>query len=112
VLLVGGALGALYGHRLEYLHVASPQEAGGFALVGMAAKAAATTHAPLTAAIMVFELSGDYPIALPLLLVTAVATTVSRRLGERSVYHDELRARATAWELTLDGRQMKRTTMS
>jgi CIC family chloride channel protein len=79
---------------------------GGYALVGMAAMVAATTHAPLTAAVMVFELSGDYAIVLPLLLATAVATSLSRWLGSESVYVAELRRRGIAWELTLDGRRI------
>ena len=70
----------------------------------MAATAAASIHAPLTAAVMVFELSGDYPIVLPLLLSTVVATWLSRSLGAESVYEAELRRRGLGWELTLDGR--------
>jgi CIC family chloride channel protein len=70
----------------------------------MAATTAATIHAPLTAAVMIFELSGDYPIVLPLLLSTVVATTLSRLLGTESVYAAELRRRGLGWELTLDGR--------
>lgn len=65
---------------------------------------AATIHAPLTAAVMIFELSGDYPIVLPLLLSTIIATSVSRWLGSESVYATELRRRGLGWELTLDGR--------
>ena len=53
------------------------------------AAAAASIHAPLTAAVLVFELSGDYVIVLPLLLATVVATTVSRGLGSESVYEAE-----------------------
>ena len=47
----------------------------------MAAATAASIHAPLTAAVLVFELSGDYPIVLPLLVATLVGTAVSRSLG-------------------------------
>ena len=75
-------------------------------LVGMAAATAASIRAPLTAAVLVFELSGDYAIVLPLLLATVVATTVSRSLGSESVYEAELRRKGLGWELTLDGRQM------
>ncbi len=107
-LLLGGVIGALWAHGLQWLGLApiSSTSVGGYTLVGMAAMVAATTHAPLTAAVMVFELSGDYPIALPLLLATAVATTVSRSLGSESVYDAELHRRGISWELTLDGRRM------
>ena len=79
---------------------------GAYALVGMAAVSAATTHAPLMAAVMVFELSGDYAIVLPLLVATALATAVSRRLRRDSIYAAELRRRGVAWEITLEGRRM------
>ena len=73
----------------------------------MAATTAASIHAPLTSAVMIFELSGDYPIVLPLLLATVVATAVSRKLGSESVYETELRRRGLGWDLTLEGRRMK-----
>jgi CIC family chloride channel protein len=72
----------------------------------MAATTAASIHAPLTAAVLVFELSGDYPIVLPLLVATVVSTSVSRGLGTESVYEAELRRKGLGWELTLEGRQL------
>jgi CIC family chloride channel protein len=106
VLLVGGAVGALWAHGLHWLGFTPVASGGAYALVGMAATTAASIHAPLTAAVMVFELSGDYPIVLPLLLSTVVATWLSRSLGADSVYEAELRRRGLGWELTLDGRRL------
>jgi CIC family chloride channel protein len=103
-LLIGGATGFLYCTALS--HVAQLGPPGGYALVGMAAATAASTHAPLMAAVMVFELSGDYAIALPLVLATALATLVSRRLRRESIYTAELKQRGIAWELTMDGRRV------
>ncbi|HTQ06269.1 MAG TPA: chloride channel protein [Polyangiaceae bacterium] len=102
-LLIGGALGLLYAHGLAALgvHLGVP---GGYALVGMAAATGATVHAPLMAAVMAFELSGDYAIVLPLLLATALSTLVSRLLHRDSIYTAELRERGVGWELTLEGR--------
>jgi hypothetical protein len=54
---------------------------------------------PLTSAVLVFELSGDYAIVLPLLLATVVGTTVSRGLGCESVYEAELRRKGLGWQL-------------
>jgi CIC family chloride channel protein len=103
-LLVGGGLGFLYANAIgAALHVGP---AGGYALVGMAAAIAATTRAPLMAAVMVFELSGDYAIVLPLMLATAVATLVSRWLGRESIYTAELRQRGIGWEMTIEGRRV------
>ena len=71
----------------------------------MAAATAATTHAPLMAAVMVFEMTGDYAIALPLLLATGLATLASRWLRRDSIYTAELRQRGVGWEVTIDGRR-------
>jgi len=79
---------------------------GRFALVGMAATTASSIHAPLTAAVLVFELSGDYAIVLPLLLATAIATSASRTLGGISVYEAELRPTGRGWRVTLEGREV------
>jgi CIC family chloride channel protein len=94
-LLVGGAFGLLWGHGIAAVFgTASP--VGSYALVGMAAASAAMTHAPLMAAVLVFELSGDYAIVLPLVLATAVATSVARILSVDSIYTAELRRRGDA----------------
>jgi CIC family chloride channel protein len=60
----------------------------------------------LTAAVLVFELSGDYPIVLPLMLATVVSTATSKLLGSESVYEAELRRKGLGWELTLEGRRL------
>ena len=66
---------------------------GGYALIGMAAATAASTHAPLMAAILAFELSGDYAVVLPLVLATARAAAVAKTINPDSIYTAELRAR-------------------
>jgi CIC family chloride channel protein len=105
MLLVGAALGTLWASVMASMGVAPGINAGSYALVGMAAAIAASIHAPLTAAVLVFELSGDYGIALPLLLATCLSMTVSRLLRSRSVYEAELRRKGLRWELTLEGRR-------
>jgi CIC family chloride channel protein len=107
-LLVGGVFGALCGQAFAALGFIAPASFTSYALAGMAATTAASIHAPLTAAVMIFELSGDYPMALPLLFATAVATLLSRALGSESVYMAELRRRGIGWTLTLDGRLVER----
>jgi CIC family chloride channel protein len=104
-LLMGGCTGYLVGVALARagLDVGPP---GGYALVGMAAAIAAASHAPLMAAMLAFELSGDYAVVLPLVLATAIATAVARMLGRDSIYMAELRARGVTWKLTMAGRAM------
>jgi CIC family chloride channel protein len=105
MLLVGATLGTLWASAMTNF-AGVPANPGSYALVGMAAATAASIHAPLTAAVMVFELSGDYPVAVPLLLATVVATLASRMFGSVSVYDSELHRRGLGWELTLEGRQI------
>ncbi len=84
-------MGAMFGTAFElfvnilFPGVAAP--AGAYALVGMGAFFAATAHAPLTAVLILFELTGDYKIMLPLMLTVVIATLFSQRLlkGE-SIY--------------------------
>ena len=61
--------------------------AGAYALVGMAAVFAASAHAPVTAILILFELTGDYRIILPLMLTVVISTVLAQRLlhGE-SIY--------------------------
>ncbi|MEZ4402451.1 MAG: chloride channel protein [Kofleriaceae bacterium] len=104
IMLVGGGIGVLVAAGLAAVGAGPLAPAGGYALVGMAAATASTTHAPLMAAVMAFELSGDYAIVLPLLLATAVATAVGRVVRPHSIYTAEL-AEPAAWTLSLDGRR-------
>ena len=60
MLLIGAALGSLWAQLIGLLPTSTSPSAGSYALVGMAAATAASIHAPLTAAVLVFELSGDY----------------------------------------------------
>jgi len=82
-LFLGGALGAAYG---ALLHPLLPIHVGGFAMVGMAAMVAAATRAPLTAILILFEMTGEYSIILPLMLACIVATLVSQRLLADSIF--------------------------
>lgn len=74
---------------------------GACALVGMASVVAATTHAPLMASALAFEMSGDYALVVPLLLSTALATAVARRVWPDSIYSAELRRRGVEWDTSL-----------
>jgi len=105
-LLIGGCTGALYAFGLHAVlgdAIGSPST---YALVGLAAAMAATTHAPLTGAVLACELSGDYALMLPLLVATGLAAAWARRLYVDSVYTAELSRRGLRWRLTLDGRRV------
>jgi CIC family chloride channel protein len=73
--------------------------AGAYALVGMAAVFAACAHAPISAVIILFELTGDYRIILPLMLTVVIATLLAQRMlrGE-SIYTLKLTRRGVRLE--------------
>jgi CIC family chloride channel protein len=93
-LFVGAALGGLFGAAAEHLPGGA---AGGYAIIGMAAVISATTHAPLMAAVLLFEMSGDYALVLPLLLASAAAAVTARGIRPDSIYTEELRRRGIPW---------------
>ena len=86
-LFMGAMLGTAFEITLKILFPNTVAPAGAYALVGMAAFFAATAHAPLTAVLILFELTGDYRIILPLMLTVVIATLVAQKLlnGE-SIY--------------------------
>ena len=84
-LFLGAALGGAIGHAAQMLPftTASP---GAYAVVGMGAVVAATTHAPITAILIIFELTGDYRVIVALMLSCILANVVARRLAKPSIY--------------------------
>lgn len=85
-LFIGAALGGAYGVAMTVLFPAMGISPSAFALVGMAAVLAGAVHAPLTAAILLFEMTSDYRIILPLMLAVAVSLLISQKIQPRSVY--------------------------
>lgn len=84
-LFVGAAIGALFGGVMYALWPgASPLPA--YVAVGMGAFLAATTHAPLMATLMIFEMTGNYDLIVPLMLACVLGYFVSRVLWQRSIY--------------------------
>jgi len=92
-LFMGAMLGASFGHIAHTIfpHIVAPS--GAYALVGMAAFVGGATHAPITAILILFEMTGDYQIILPLMLSTVLSTIVSRNLNPDSIYTLKLKRR-------------------
>jgi CIC family chloride channel protein len=104
-LFIGCALGGLVGQGLHILFPSFTSESSAYALVGMGGFLSATTHAPLTSILMLFEMTLDYDIVLPLMLACVTAHYVAKvyRRGE-SVYFHALNSRgagseAADWQL-------------
>ncbi len=105
-LLIGGCVGTLYAAGLHALFGDAIGAPGAYALVGLACALSATTHAPITAAVLACELTGDWGLVLPLLVACGLAAGLARRLYIDSVYTAELTRRGLRWRLTLDGRRV------
>ena len=92
-LFMGAMLGSAFG---QIAHAALPSvtaPAGAYALVGMGAVFAGAARAPITAVIILFELTGEYTIILPLMLAIVLATSVSGSLSRDTIYTLKLRRR-------------------
>ncbi len=85
-IFTGAMLGGAFGQIVNYLFPAISAPPGAYALVGMAAVVAGTTHASLTALIMVFEMTNNYRIILPLMLTIIISTTLSKAILNGSLY--------------------------
>jgi CIC family chloride channel protein len=85
-LFLGATLGSAYGTLVLPIFHGLPGEAPAYAMVGMAALLAGAVQAPLTAILLLFEMTNDYRIILPLMFAVGVSLAVSRRLQRDSVY--------------------------
>ncbi len=90
-LFLGATLGSVFASCLHRIGWSGELPQGAFALVGMGSLLAATTHSPLLAMIMIFELSLNYSVMPPLMIACVVATMVSRGFHPESVYTEPLR---------------------
>ena len=90
-LFVGASLGYLFGVVALHLPGGLALNPSAFALVGMGAFLAATTHAPIMAIIMIFELTLDYQIILPLMLACVIGYYTSVGFEKRSIYSEALK---------------------
>jgi len=85
-LFTGAALGGAFGWLVNYFAPGLTAGPGAFAIVGMAAVFAGAAHAPFTAILIVFEMTNDYRLMLPLMTAVIVSLIVSRHLHPESIY--------------------------
>jgi len=89
-LFIGATAGAAFAQLSGQLWHRSVIETGAFALVGMAAVFAGVARAPLTSILIVFEVTGDYGLVIPLMLTVAISTVLAERLHPESAYTSPL----------------------
>jgi CIC family chloride channel protein len=92
-LYVGAATGGAFGVALAHIMPNAPIRPEAYAIVGMGALVAASTHAPITGILLVFEMTNDYALVLPLMLATVISYLVAHRLEPDSLYSGWLRRR-------------------
>jgi CIC family chloride channel protein len=92
-LFMGAMLGSAYGAIAHDLLPGLALAAGAYGLVGMGAVFASCARAPITAVLIIFELTGDYRIILPLMFAVVVATALSNALTADTIYTLKLRRR-------------------
>ena len=80
--MLGGAVGTV-AHSLLPGHTAT---AGAYALVGMGAVFAGIVRAPMTSVLMIFEMTQDYAVIVPLMISNLVSLFVSSRLQRQPIY--------------------------
>jgi CIC family chloride channel protein len=93
-LFLGAMLGQAFGATVSAALPGIGAEPTVYALAGMGCLLAGTTHAPLTSVVMVFEMTLDYGVVVPLLVGSAVASVVAQRLSPVSVYTEALARKA------------------
>ena len=92
-LFIGAMLGGTFGTVMNMIFPSITASTVSYALVGMAAVNSACTLAPLSAIIILFELTGEYSIILPLMFTVVLATFISRKFSAESIYTEKLRRR-------------------
>ena len=89
-LFLGAMLGALLGEGFASLFPDSVAPSGAYAIVGMAAVFAAAARAPMTSLFIVFELTRDYSLILPLMTGVAIATALAQIITRDTIYSIKL----------------------
>jgi len=92
-LFLGAMLGSFFGTLVSWLFPSLDIFPGAYALVAMGGVVAAATHGPIAAILIIFEMSNDYKIILPLMITCIIATIIAMRLHKESIYTLKLKLR-------------------
>jgi CIC family chloride channel protein len=85
-LFLGAMLGGALGHVAHQLFPAHTATAGAYALVGMGALFAGIVRAPMTSVLMIFEMTRDYTVIVPLMIANLASLFISSRLQKQPIY--------------------------
>jgi CIC family chloride channel protein len=84
-LFIGAVVGGAFGGIVHYLLPTLTATPGAYATIGIGAFLAASTHAPMTAIFLLFEMTGNYMIIVPVMLTAIVGTVIASKF-----YHDSI----------------------
>jgi CIC family chloride channel protein len=101
-LFIGAATGGAVGVAFAQIFPHAGLHPEAYALVGMGALVAGATNAPITGILLVFEMTNDYGIVLPLMLAVVICNVVARRVDRDSLYSGWLRRRGESIERGAD----------
>jgi CIC family chloride channel protein len=83
---MGAMAGGFFGSAVHYLLPELTASPGAYSIVGMGAVVSGTTHGPLSAILILFEMTGDYKIILPLMIACIISSLASGQLLKDSIY--------------------------
>ncbi len=89
-LFIGAMAGTAFGTVVNDLWPSATESAGAYGLIGMGAALGGATRAPITAVVILFELTSEYSIILPLMTAVAVAAGTGRLLSKTTIYTAKL----------------------
>lgn len=85
-LFIGATAGGAFGLAVQQIPFFAHVSPGAYALVGMAAVVASSIHAPLTATLILFELTRDYKVIVPIMTAAVVGLAVAQWIEPASIY--------------------------
>ena len=84
-LFIGAMIGGCFGHVANFFFPTFTADPGAYATVGIGAFLAASTHAPMTAIFLLFEMTGNYLIIIPIMLTSIIGVMVSKKFNHDSI---------------------------
>lgn len=84
-LFIGAMIGGSFGHVANQIFPNLTADPGAYATVGIGAFLAASTHAPMTAIFLLFEMTGNYLIIIPIMLTSIIGVMVAKKFNHDSI---------------------------
>ncbi|MDX8381183.1 MAG: chloride channel protein [Ghiorsea sp.] len=109
---IGATAGALYGGIVHGMFPTWTESYGAYALVACGAMVAATIQAPMSSILMIFELSNDYHIMVPLMTACVVSALTKRAFGSESILTEVLQEKGVDAEWSLERSWMRAVPIS